>query len=352
MTDQEQWQSLAGPPPTNPAISVVMPVHNALPYLNEAIQSILDQSWQDFELVIGDDNSSDGSFEHVQEFARGDIRIRIARSKVRLGPVGSSNWVAHAARAPMVARMDADDVARHDRLERQKAVLDATPEAVMVGSLNDIINAHSRVIREVDRALLGRLSVPPIAHSSIFYRKAVFDRIGGYDPDADYAEDHDLYARMTRQGAVMVITDPLISYRVAGSSARQTDDPQVVESHINRAVRRMRGYEPEPNAKLDPVVIRVLGWLRLWSGQSMTFLVPMLSRMKVRPLRESLHTVVWLALCVLSPGLVRALVRARVKWRNWRVRDCYRAGHVYKWQAEGQLIDHGALMSYRTQYER
>src|SRR5215217_6515900 len=93
-----------------PRVSVVMPVYNPLPYLDAAVESILGQSFEDFEFVILDDASTDGSTERLREWASKDSRIRLIEESSNLGPAVSSDRVARAARAPIVARMDADDI--------------------------------------------------------------------------------------------------------------------------------------------------------------------------------------------------------------------------------------------------
>ena len=106
-----------------PKVSVVMPVHNAMPYLDVAVESILGQTFADFEFVILDDASTDGSTARLREWADRDPRIRLLEEKRNLGPALSSQRVAEAARAPIVARMDADDVSYPRRLEEQLEVL-------------------------------------------------------------------------------------------------------------------------------------------------------------------------------------------------------------------------------------
>src|SRR4051794_20662021 len=98
-----------------PKVSVVMPVHNAMPFLDIAVASILGQSFEDFEFVILDDASTDGSTERLREWAARDPRIRLIEEKRNLGPALSSERVAVAARAALVARMDADDISHRDR---------------------------------------------------------------------------------------------------------------------------------------------------------------------------------------------------------------------------------------------
>src|SRR3982750_4446489 len=93
-----------------PRVSVVMPVHNALPYLDAAVESILHQTFDDFEFVILDDASTDGSTERLRHWAARDSRIRLLEVDRNLGPARSSERVARAATASIVARMDADDI--------------------------------------------------------------------------------------------------------------------------------------------------------------------------------------------------------------------------------------------------
>src|SRR5882672_10272667 len=117
---------------TNPLISVVMPVYNALPFLDESITSILGQTLTEFEFVIYDDGSTDGSTEVLREWSRKESRIRLFESNTRLGLSGSSNAVVSKARAAIVARMDADDISHPDRLKRQWEIIDNHPEIAVV----------------------------------------------------------------------------------------------------------------------------------------------------------------------------------------------------------------------------
>src|SRR5688572_6099446 len=110
--------------PAKPLISVVMPVYNALPFLDHSINSILTQTFSDFEFVIFDDASTDGSVEQLRAWTTRDNRIKLHESKTRLGLSGSSNAVIAHARASMIARMDADDIAHPHRLARQWEIME------------------------------------------------------------------------------------------------------------------------------------------------------------------------------------------------------------------------------------
>jgi glycosyltransferase involved in cell wall biosynthesis len=152
-----------------PGLSVVMPVHNALPHLDSAVHSILGQSFADFEFVILDDASTDGSRERLRELAALDPRIRLLEADEKLGPVASSNMVADAAKAPFVARMDADDISYPDRLGEQVRVLREDPGVGVVASLCDTIDASGRVLRPPEAWRLSRRSpFVPFAHGSMW----------------------------------------------------------------------------------------------------------------------------------------------------------------------------------------
>src|SRR5688572_7285935 len=135
------------PTSSTPLISVVMPVYNALPFLDDSINSILTQTLTDFEFVIFDDASTDGSVERLRQCANRDPRIRLHESKQQLGLSGSSNAVVALARSSIVARMDADDVAHPDRLKRQWEIIKDRPDVVVVGTLCNGIDASGREVR-------------------------------------------------------------------------------------------------------------------------------------------------------------------------------------------------------------
>ncbi len=128
-----------------------MPVHNALPFLNQSIKSILEQTLTDFEFIILDDASTDGSSETLHKWAQRDARIQIHESNQRLGLSASSNAVVAKARAAIVARMDADDIAHPDRLRRQWEIIAARPDVAAVGTLCNGIDAAGREVRPRDR---------------------------------------------------------------------------------------------------------------------------------------------------------------------------------------------------------
>src|SRR5262249_31656390 len=141
-----------------PFVSVVMPAYNALPHLDEAVRSMLDQDYRNFEFIILDDGSTDGTAERLREWAAKDERIRLFESDSNLGPVGSSNFVVEHAKSSIIARMDADDVCRPDRLRLQVDVLNDHPEVGIVASAFEIIDEQGRPLREPELWRLARRS--------------------------------------------------------------------------------------------------------------------------------------------------------------------------------------------------
>ncbi|MGB9182219.1 MAG: glycosyltransferase family A protein, partial [Pyrinomonadaceae bacterium] len=207
-SDNERAESSA------PAISVVMPVHNALPFLDESIRSILNQSFTDFEFVILDDASTDDSGKTLREWAKKDERIRLHFTERKLGLSGSSNFVVSQSRAPLVARMDADDVSHPERLMRQWEVMRDCPEIILLGTLCEGIDAKGGRVRPRDRwRILRRSLFPPFPHGSVMFRRRAFDEAGGYREECVGWEDQELFLRMSERGCVAALPDALYCYR-------------------------------------------------------------------------------------------------------------------------------------------
>ena len=132
-----------------PRISVLMPVYQAERYLEEAVESILAQSFDNFELLALDDGSTDASPDILEALARRDDRIRVRRTE-HAGLVSQLNQGLAEARGEFIARMDADDVSHPARFERQLAYLDAHPDCVAVGTGTDEVDPERRIIRTFD----------------------------------------------------------------------------------------------------------------------------------------------------------------------------------------------------------
>lgn len=298
-----------------PALSVVMPVHNGLPFLDEAVRSILAQTFTDFEFVILDDASTDDTPNALRAWAEKDARIRLYLSQHKLGLPGSSNFVVALARAPIVARMDADDVSHPERLMKQWAVLRCRPDVVLLGTLCDGIDARGQCVRPRDRwRILRRSPYPPFPHGSVMFRRQAFDEVGGYDEECVSGEDHDLFLRMAERGRVAVLPEALYRYRYQLNSAS------------------VSAQETTARSALSLSALRSLGAMQLWAGHRPAVLRPMLRRAGLERRAVAFASLGWAAWARLSPGslrsLTRLLVRARDVWAGRRLAD----GGVFEWR--------------------
>jgi glycosyltransferase involved in cell wall biosynthesis len=311
-----------------PPLSVVMPVRNALPYVEEAVTSIVAQTYEDFEFVIGDDGSTDGSWEALQRWAERDRRIRLLRKTGGpSGHVGVGNWMVSEARAPIVARIDGDDRCYPDRLRRQMEVLAAEPDAVLVGTGFDTVDGNGAYFRPVDYwRLLQPSTFSPFPHSSAMFRRDAFDRAGGYRPGANAWEDLDLYLRMARLGRVLVVPEVLTTLRHAHVSERLRTNPGAMEETFDRmyrcvsAYQRRGSYDAELDApapeRLDPMAFVALGSLRLWSGERPQTLKRLLKRGALRFDARSIKALGWSAWAAVSAPSLRHALTLMLRLRN------------------------------------
>jgi glycosyltransferase involved in cell wall biosynthesis len=307
-----------------------MPVHNAMPFLDVAVESILGQTFGDFEFVILDDASTDGSTQRLREWADRDPRIRLIEERRNLGPALSSERVARAARAAFVARMDADDVSDPDRLGEQLAVFARYPDTGVVACLCDFIDTRNRKLRGSERwRLIRRSALVPFAHGAMMYRRNVFDRAGGYRRECEYWEDQDLVTRMGRLAPVLIIPRSLYQVRFSATSTRAASDTAALEHAVDimyRSTDRLgenQGYDdllkPGGNSgKVDPRVFISLGSQLLWAGGRPRFFRRMLSRAELAPDLRTLSAVVWTAWASLEPRSLRAFLRSLLLVRNLR----------------------------------
>jgi glycosyltransferase involved in cell wall biosynthesis len=207
-----------------PAVSVVMPVYNARRFLDKAICSIRLQTLTDQELIIVDDGSTDGSTEVLRVHAAADPRLSVLRLS-HGGVAMALNQGLIAARAELVARMDADDEARPDRLERQLAALEAQPDTAVLGTGCEIIDADDRVINAAvpkgDPVELREdlLKANCLIHPTVTMRRRLVLAIGSYRPVFTAAEDYDLWLRVSERHNLSNLPDLLLRYRAHGGQA-------------------------------------------------------------------------------------------------------------------------------------
>lgn len=306
----------------DPVISVVMPVHNALPYLEESISSILRQTLDNFEFVILDDASTDGSRELLQAWAQKDNRIKLHRSDKQLGLSASSNAVVRKASLPILARMDADDIAHPERLQKQWEVINTRPDVAVIGTLCDGIDASGRVVRPRDRwRLVRRSGYIPFPHGSVMFRREVFDAVDGYDESAQSGEDQDLFSRMAAKGGVFTLPDVLYSYRYHSANATLFNGTRAVGSNHSHNCNSLAAFY-------------MLGAMRLWAGEPPMLLKPL---MKKESLKWNPTTLMILFSALwghLSPPTLRTCLRLSIRARDLLAGVRVKDGRPYEWRLE------------------
>jgi GT2 family glycosyltransferase len=331
-----------------PAVSVVMPVHNALPYLDESVRSILSQTFGDFEFVILDDASTDGSREALRRWAQTDARIRLFETDQNLGLSGSSNFVVRQARAPLVARMDADDVAHPERLARQHQVLLANTDVVLIGALCEGIDARGRSVRPRDRWRLMRPSLyPPFPHGSVMFRKEAFEASGGYLEACDNWEDQEFFLRMTRRGRIVVLPETLHLYRYhstnsTGNAPEQNARAYGLRERCLEEFRSGRDHErliatngwKQATPKARAEALYQTGAMRLWAGEAPGILVTALKGGPVGRSPRALLTLVMALWGSVSPASLRYSLRCFIRARDLLAARRVKDGKSYDWRLE------------------
>lgn len=237
-----------------PVISVLMSVYNGERYVAEAIQSILGQTEGRFEFLIVNDGSRDASASILDRYAAQDSRIRVIHQPNR-GLIASLNLLLDEARAPLVARMDGDDVSRPERFAVQLAAMTAHPQIAVLGTNTDELDADGAYFPCSDlhpatpADIRDRLMVASaMCHPSVMMRRDVVRALGGYRAAFRHCEDYDLWLRVSERHEMRNLPDRLFLYR------RSPD--QVSERHIlvqaigaacaRYAARERRAGRPDP----------------------------------------------------------------------------------------------------------
>jgi glycosyltransferase involved in cell wall biosynthesis len=235
---------------SSPAISVILPAFNAAAYVQEAVVSILEQTFGDFELILIDDGSSDETPAILDCLARGDARIRLIRQE-NAGVVAALNRGLSLARGRYVARMDADDRAYPERFAAQFDFLEAHPEVAVLGSFVRFIDGAGTAFgewrvpatnRDIKASLLG--GDCPLPHPSVMARREVLVAVGGYCDRFSHAEDFELWLRLSRAHGFANLRQPLLDYRVHPQGVSVTRLREQLLA-TERALREMRGDWPE-----------------------------------------------------------------------------------------------------------
>ena len=232
-----------------PAVSVLMGVRDGAAWISRAIGSLLSQTLDDLELIVVDDGSTDATAGLLSGVR--DPRLVVERQP-RAGLAAALNRALGRARAPLIARLDVDDIALPTRLARQRAFLQAHPEVGLLGTAARVVDESGRdveIIRPpeddsaVRRALIRR---NPFVHSSVMLRRALVASVGGYDVSFAVAQDYDLWLRLSAITRMANLAEPLvIRHLVAGRVTASRDDERLrAEARARWHAVRAGAYPP------------------------------------------------------------------------------------------------------------
>ena len=212
---------------SSPRITVLMPVYNCELYIKEAIDSILNQSFSDFEFIIIDDASSDSTVSIIKAYD--DPRIQLIVKQQNSGYTNSLNYGLSIAKGEYIARMDGDDISFSERFEKQIAFLDKNPDVVLCGTFFKIIGMDKIIVvpEGHEDIKLAMLKDCCIGHPTVMMRRETLERHALiYDVNKEPAEDYDLWTRILVVGKLHNLQEALLDYRVHNSQVSQKRNNQ------------------------------------------------------------------------------------------------------------------------------
>lgn len=242
----------------SPAISVVMPAYNAASYLSVAVDSILAQSFRDFELIVVDDASTDHTWEVLAPYLKADARVKALRNTANAKISRTLNRGIEAAAGRYVMRMDADDWSYPDRLEKQFEFMESRPGVVLSGGTIELCDENlsplnKRRYPRTDTEIRERIFFfSPFCHPAIICRSDALRKAGGYNESLEVAQDYDLYFRIGRLGELANMDDCIHRLRThrGSSSIRRGALQERNTLYIRLKAIVEYGYEMDRSARL------------------------------------------------------------------------------------------------------
>jgi hypothetical protein len=244
----------------SPIIAVVMSVFNGQAYLRGAVESILAQTFTDFEFVIIDDGSTDKTAEILSDYAKRDDRVRVVSHENR-GRAESLNRGIELARAPLIARMDADDISLPHRLKEQADFLERHPEVGLLSGAYDLMGSDNKILNTI-RLPLGDLEIRTrmldynaMCHPAVIMRKDIVLSAGGYRRAFSESEDYDLWLRMAERTRLANLEQVVLQYRIhPGQASIQNMQHQtwcILAARVAASLRR--SGKPDPLWSLEEI---------------------------------------------------------------------------------------------------
>lgn len=232
-----------------PKISVVMPVYNSENYLKDAIDSILSQTYTDFEFIIIDDCSSDSSVKIIEEY--NDNRIVFLKNEENMGVAKTLNKGLSVCCGKYVARMDSDDISLPERFEKQLRYLEENENTAVVSCgvqtfcEDKIISESGWSNSEPAKIKKDLFFSCAIAHPTVMMRLSAIKEVGGYDPDYNGVEDYELWCRVSDKYDIASLKDVLFKYRMHEGQVSRKPPARVIESLKNLKRRQIKNIDAE-----------------------------------------------------------------------------------------------------------
>lgn len=240
-------------------VTVIMPVYNAALYVCEAIDSILTQTFSDFELLIIDDASTDETVSLIKKY--NDSRIQLIEKPLNTGYTNSLNYGVKLAKGKYIARMDGDDISRPERFAKQLRFLEANPDIVLCGSWYQIIGSD-RIVKlpeNHDEIKVALLNGNCIAHPTVMFRKSYADKIENlYDGSKEPAEDYDLWSRMALNGRLHNLQEVLLDYRTHHNQVTKTQSKKQRSSVLKTQRNLYSELEVDLTMEENMVFLKIL----------------------------------------------------------------------------------------------
>lgn len=251
-----------------PRVSVLVSCYNAADYLQEAVESILTQTYSDYELLLINDGSTDDTLRIIEEYAQQDSRVSVL-DKENTGLADSLNAGLKIAKGEWIARLDVDDIALPDRLARQVAFTRADTSIVLLGSNCVLVDqcggriGSYRYPKEhgslVNHIAVGR---SPFPHSSAFFHRKTANGLGGYNPRFVRCQDADLWLRLSETGTIACLPEPLVKIRKHSSNISFSSSLAIIMGMAVRVCHSVRSTgAPDPAQGDDDVWTQFTRWL-------------------------------------------------------------------------------------------
>lgn len=247
-------------------LSVIMPVYNTERYLRKAIESVLNQTFKDFEFIIIDDCSTDSSLKIIEEYVRKDRRIRVLHNCCNLNVARSRNKGVKTARGKYIVQMDSDDVSFPERIKKQFRFMEDNPKVIVSGGAMELIDQNSKRLG-IKRFYLKDQDIRkhiffhcPFSHPATIIRKDLFNKAGAYNSRLNVASDYDLYFRLGRLGRFANLQDVIIQYRIhpANLTNKRHSEMKKCALLIKKKAIREYGYQMKWGDKLLLLYERVI----------------------------------------------------------------------------------------------